>query len=128
MSFQHNKEGHTKPFSEDCRRKERRREREREEVQSAEDCLLVLNHETHLFVCEIICCTLQPNSRVTVLQGTLCKDRLQSNHESEGGEWEGPVGKVCAYQLYLGNDFASEILENMYIYIHSCIWQVIFSL
>jgi hypothetical protein len=68
-----------------------------------------------LFVCEIICCTLQPNSRVTVLQGTLCKDRLQSNHESDGR------GKVCAYQLYLGNDFASEILENMYIhsFIHS---------
>jgi hypothetical protein len=93
MSFQH-KEGHTKPFSEDCRRKEgrrerkreRERERERKEVQSAEDCLLVLNYETHSFVCEIICCTLQLNSRVTVLQGTLCKDRLQSYHESDGGQ------------------------------------------
>jgi len=54
-------------------------------VQSAEDCLLVLNYETHLFVCEIICCTLQPNSRVTVLQGySLPKDRLQSYHESDG--------------------------------------------
>jgi hypothetical protein len=99
MSFQHNKEGHTKPFSEDCRRKEGRkeREREREEVQSTENCLLVLNYETHLFVCEIICCTLQPNSRVTVLQGTLCKDRLQSNHESEGGG----VGGTCRQGLCL---------------------------
>jgi hypothetical protein len=56
MSFQH-KEGHTKPFSEDCRRKEGRKERERERererekrCRSSEDCLLVLNYETH-FVC-----------------------------------------------------------------------------
>jgi len=37
------------------------------------------------------------------------------------------VGKVCAYQLYLGNAFASEILENVYIYsfMHSFIHSLI---
>jgi hypothetical protein len=40
-----------------------------------------------------------------------------------GGGLEGPVGKVCAYQLYLGNDFASEISKKICTYIYSFIWQ-----
>jgi hypothetical protein len=53
-----------------------------------------------LSVCEMICCTLQPNSRVTVLQGTLCKDRLQSYHESDWGGGRG-VGGTCRQGLCL---------------------------
>ncbi len=71
-------------------------------MQSAEDCLVVLNYETHLFVCEIICCTLQPNSRVTVLQGTtLCqRQTLQSYHESDG-RWGVGLEGACRQGLCL---------------------------